>query len=189
MTSRSRAAALALLLALSGATCAAAQGVMYIPNGIELDDSAGSVDQLFTQNLARLGDDRDRALAGQIDTIGYLRTNLDGQPVQVLEGLRPIGAEIVLAGMDPKRADSWLREVRFSDKALAQVPGNRFQPRDHLEFVVSVDKSSRMTLVRANFANGVYVSPEAAAKAAEEKKAEEATAAEAAKAEGDAAKP
>jgi hypothetical protein len=153
-----------LFLALSGATHAQAQTPFVVPGGPLFEENAETVDALFTRNLVNLGEDRERAVSGQIDPVSYLRTNLDGMPIEVLDGLRPLGAQIVVIGQDPSDPARTLREVRFSDKALAQIPGNHFRPRDHLEFTVAVDTGRRMKLTKASLANGLYVPPEEAAK-------------------------
>ena len=153
-----------LVLALAGATHAQAQTPFVVPGGPLIDENAETVDALFTRNLVNLGEDRERAMSGQIDAVGYLRTNLDGMPIQVLDGLRPLGAQIVMLGQDPSDPARTIREVRFSDKALAQIPGNLFRPRDHLELTVAVDAGRRMKLVKVSLANGLYVPPEEAAK-------------------------
>jgi hypothetical protein len=156
MTPRVLVSALAAILSLTGAT----RAQTFVPDKIQIEDTEG-VDEQFTRNLQQLGDDRDRAIAKAIDPVGYLRNNFDGQPVQILEGLRPIGAVITVGGPDPADPNRTLREVRFDDKALMRVPGNRFQPNDHLEVVMSVAHGGVMKMLKATLSNG---KPEKSAK-------------------------
>ncbi len=126
---------------------APAQSPIVVPGLLSVDENAEGVDQIFARDLARLGQDRDRAAAGQIDPSGYLRTNLDGMPAEVLDGLLPLGATIAPLGQDPFQPDRTLRAVEFSGPVLTRTVPGKFRPDDRLVLTVAVDRRRRLSLV------------------------------------------
>ncbi len=78
-----------------------AQSPIVIPGLLSVDENAEGVDQIFARDLAPSRAGPRPAAAGQIDPSGYLRTNLDGMPAEILDGLLPLGATLAPLGQDP----------------------------------------------------------------------------------------
>lgn len=142
-----------VLLALVPLLCAPATlaQVGPIPQGVVPPDESEDYTAQVRQHLSLIGDDRDRAISGAIDPIGYLRSDFDNLPPQMLEAFSLLGATVKEHGLDPNDPNRVLREIRFDDRALIKFGGERFRAGDRLILHVSIANSGRgmMRLVKA----------------------------------------